>query len=1082
MANNLQFLDDPDDVPFINENITLHVGVNGSDDLGNGSAEEPFRSLGKAVDVVRNKIIGINNKVTIQIGEITSTRDGSQRKYFEEEPITIDFESAKRLKIKGIEPTDHEVVAISYYDKAADRDGFYCQVLVTNQDKIKIGDYLGIYDHLKIKKGNPSYFWVRNNIFSSLTRMISTNNCYVEAIRSDMILGVHEVVDIGPTVEHDGNYATLPTELFEAQGLKIGTVTLHIKNDNFTHKRLNEVPFWNSLGTKNGDPIFTYAAGPGNSPLEAKQNNAIPPVFYGADMLSNPQTLESSGFEQFYYSNPIQQVEIADIMIRGYQLSIKDLDKKITDPRSGAIANDATLLWNDKTLTGNDRIIVAGTIASYFYKKLINDLKIDSDLPFYFGKSTDPFIPTKAIVRAAKKVRDYLLAGARQLNGVPTWDEDNHPGYGYGPFESGVIRPPVGSATTNEVDTGSYPSEYGDSTKFSWLLRYYNIYPPVNGQLYQPTLVKRIRSWYNDNATRNGLQLDRWEKKGNKSPFFCGYITPQGWYKQNYVTNPSGGTGAVIPSLKDTTDLNGYHRLFGDKYPKYVGNSYTSFRGVSADANGSFSNERDATKNLYFIEISNYLFEESGLTSGTSLGNTSSYTNRGSMGSVWYSGSVNSFNLSGNEESGRNLGAIGAFVFDRYSFGLEQGTVIPVNDTIKAKSGFVPIQETIHPLVSPQTTNVRAKCFKTVLRFADNGIKVAKKSKLGLIKDLCIVNLDLRKTIERRNYGLLADEESVVTASNIAVSSFSCGISARKQSLVNLLADLGDSDDTNHKGMFFPIDPGAIVTANGIGIESAIKSHVNAQRTVSSGSKTANYAAIASSSMDCSNSMAVSGFKHGFVCDFNSYMKALNTFSEFNGGIGYCAVNNSLLVCHRGRSIWNGYHGLMASDKSVVKCYEFISRSNDGDGLLAQNKSTISAGANSSRWANYRKEVVNSGYILDPETPDANYGVYTMLPPHLFQPTVVVPPSSSIPLPVVVNGINSNPTHGLNVLYHECNSTISEFNFGSGFAAETDSLIVADNTIARYNSKKYGEFFIYGWSGIKGSFPTDSFTPNERRV
>ena len=126
--------------------------------------------------------------------------------------------------------------------------------------------------------------------------------------------------------------------------------------------------------------------------------------------------------------------------------------------------------------------------------------------------------------------------------------------------------------------------------------------------------------------------------------------------------------------------------------------------------------------------------------------------------------------------------------------------------------------------------------------------------------------------------------------------------------------------------------------------------------------------------------------------------------------------------------------------------------------------------------------MVNSGYILDPETPDANYGVYTMLPPHLFQPTVVVPPASSIPLPVVVNGINSNPTHGLNVLYHECNSTISEFNFGSGFAAETDSLIVADNTIARYNSKKYGEFFIYGWSGIKGSFPTDSFTPNERRV
>lgn len=1081
MANNLQFLDDPDDVPFINENITLYVGVNGSDDYGSGSVDQPFRTLGKAIDVLRNKVIGINNKVTIQIGEIISSRDGSAKKYFEEEPIEIDFESAKRLKIKGIKPTDHEVIAVSYYDKASDRDGFYCQVLVTNQDKIKIGDYLGIYDHLKMKKANPSYFWVRNNIKSSLTRMITTNNCYVEAIRADMILGVHEVVDIGPTIEHDGIHSSESSELFEANGLQVGTVTLHIKNDNYTHKRLNETPFWNSLGTKGGDPIYTYAAGAGNSPIEAKQNNVIPPVFYGADMLSNPQTLESNGFEQFYYNNPVQQIEIADIMIRGYQFGIKDLDKRIVDPRTGYVANDATLLWNDKTLNGNDRIIVAGVIASYFYKKMINDLKIDSDLPFYFGKSSDPFISTKSIVKAAKKVRDYLLTGANQLNGVPSWDEDNHPGYGYGPFESGVIRAPIGEDTT-QIDTASYPSEYGNPNKFSWLLRYYNIYPPINGQLYQPTLIKRIKSWYNDNATRNGLQLDRWEKRGNKSPFFCGYITPQGWYKQVYMSGPSGSTGNVLPnSIKMIDDPNGYHRIFGGKYPKYVGNSYSSFKGVESNSSGAFSNERDAVKNMYFVEISNVLNENLGLTSaGASLGNTAAI--RGSMGSVWYSGSVNSFavNENGGDDSA-NLNVYGGFVFDRYSFGLAENTVIPSNDNIKSKFGFSAVRQTIEPLVSPQTINIRAKCFKSVLRFTNNGIKVAKKSKLGLIKDICLINFDLSKT-DRRSYGLLAEEESVINATNIGVSSFSCGISARKQSLINLLCDLGDSNNQYHKDIFSAIDPGAIVTGNGIGIESSIKSHVNAQRTVSSGSKSANYVAIANSSMDCSNSISTASHKHGYVCDFNSYMKALNTFSEFNSGIGYCAVNNSLLICHRSRSLWNGYHGLMASDKSTVKCYEFIARSNDGDGILAKNKSTISAGANSSKWSNYRKEIMDSGYIVDPQTPDVNYGVYTMLPPHLFQITVVKPMDASIniPLPVVVNSINSNPTHGINVFYHECNSTICEFNSGSGFASETDSLIVADNTISRYNSKKYGEFFLYGWSGVKGSFPTDSFSPIER--
>jgi hypothetical protein len=282
--------------------------------------------------------------------------------------------------------------------------------------------------------------------------------------------------------------------------------------------------------------------------------------------------------------------------------------------------------------------------------------------------------------------------------------------------------------------------------------------------------------------------------------------------------------------------------------------------------------------------------------------------------------------------------------------------------------------------------------------------------------------------------------------------------------------------------MFAPIDPAAIVTGNGIGIESTLKSHVNAQRTVSTGSKSANYLAVANSSMDCSNSMSSSGFKHGYVCEFNSYMKALNSFSEFNGGIGYCAANNSILICHRSRSIWNGYHGVYASNSSTVKCYEFISRSNDGDGILAQGKSVVSAGANSSNCANYRKEITTSKYIDPTDTTNApNNSTYASLPPHLFQVKVVTPEiEPTIPLPVAAVSINSNPTQGTNVLYHECNSTISEFNAGSGFASETDSLIVADNTISRYNSKRYGEFFIYGWSGIKGCFPTDTFTPYER--
>ena len=1092
MSKNLQFLDDPDDVPFINEDLTLWVSVEGNDETNSGSSDSPFRSLGKAVDVVRNKQIGKNNKVTIQLGSSKTDRKGFiSKKYFEEEQIDIDFDVAKRLKIKGTKPTDHEVVAISYFDKAQDRDGYYCQILVTNQDKINIGDYLSVYDHLILKKQNPSYYWIRNNIKASATRSINPGSCYVESIRGKMIVGVHEVVDVSPTIEHIENHSTTKTEIFYPEGLKVGAVTLHIKSDNHTYKRLEQVPFFNTLGTQNGKPLFTYAAGAGNSPNQARGNNIIPPIFYGADMLSNPDTLESNGYEQFYYASAVQQIEIVDIMVRGFRFTLTPLDGKVIDPRTRVEAKSATVLWNDKTLTGYNRVIVANRIATYFYKKMIDDLGIENDLPFYFGNSSDPFITVDAITNAAKKVRDYLLSGASTIEGVPSWDEDNHPGYGFGPFESGAVRDPIrGGAPT---DTSSYPSDYADPNRFSVLLRYYNLYPPVNGQLYQPTLLKRIRSWYNDNGAANGAQLDRWAKKGNQSPFFCGYITPQGWYKHKFASTPEGKNGSYIPSLVNLSDLGGYHRLFGQAAPKYVGNSETKFNSVLDGASGAFSNERTASKNLVWLDVQSYEIT-SGLAVSTEIPSGYTLSNRGSMGSVWYIGSINSFasgdiiNGAGPSEdgtikppgSGVDPSAMGNFILDRYSFGYERDTEIPPSDSATTKNDSLLSSENLAKNVDfmygDQTINLRAKCHKSVLRFNKNGICVKSKTKLAILKDICLVSIN--ETPQERFYGLLADGESVVNASNIAVSSFGCGISARNQSLINLLADLGASTDPYNGDFFSPIDPGAVVAACGIGIESTIKSHINARRTVSSGSKKANYLTIANSSMDCYNSLSCGGFSHGYVCEFNSYMKATNTFSLFNGGIGYCCANNGILVCHRSRSIWNGGHGVLAKSRATIKAYEFISRSNDGEGFLAQQKSVIFAGANSSRWANWRNELIKASEGLGSNLIRDYYGIYSALPPNLFQVTVFGPEGTGH-LPRAAATVNNNPTHGLHLFYHECNSTIAELNAGSGFAAETDSTIVADNTISRYNSKKYGEFFIYGWSGTRGSFPTDSFVPTE---
>jgi len=1058
MPYNLQFLDDPDDVPYINQSTTLHVGVNGDDVQNNGSSESPFRTLGKAIDVLRGKQIKKDAIVTVQLGAIATDRFGKRKKYFEEEQINIDFESAKRIKIKGIKPTDHEILGISYYDAVPGGEGFYCQVIVTNQDKIAIGDYLSVYDHFKIKKKDPSHFWATTGVPKASSRFVTPSNCYVESIRGDMIVGVHEVVDVSNTVDQN---PTVPTELFEAEGLKVGAVTLHIKNHNYTFNRTKEIPFYSTLGRMYDKPLFTYAAGAGNSPLESQQNNLIPPILYGADMLSNPQTAESNGFEQFYYASSVQQVEIVDIMVRGYGFSLSALDNKIVDPRTGKIAKNASLLWNDKTLNGFNRVVVANPIASYFYNKLINDLAIKTDLPFYFGLSTNPFVTMESVIKASKKIRDYLLNGARQIDGIPPWEEDNHPGYGFGPFESGVQIDPLSSP---QVDTSSYPQEYADNSKFSILLRYYNIYPPINGQLYQPTLVKRIQSWYNDNGTKNGIQLDKWELKGNKSPFFCGYITPQGWYKKQFSSNPDATAFTTsVPSFSDLSDLYGYHRLSGVSYPAYIGNPLTSFSIVGNGAIGTISNDRTSTKNLPLIDQTRVDEELSGACGGSAK--------KGSMGTVWYAGTVNGDISLGSP----TLSAYGTTIFDRYSLGYISGNLPSPNDEIVDKETTIVNDNNTSRITTTQSMNLRGKCFKTVLRFSANGICVKSKTKLPLLKDVCLVKVGKK---QGRHYGLLADGESVVNATNIAVCSFSCGISARNQSLVNLLTDLSDSSDASNRGILKAVDPGAVVSANDIGIESAQKSHVNAQRTVSSGSKTANYLSIVNSSMDCSNALSVGSHKHGFVSEYNSYMKAINCFSEFNGGIGFCTANNSILVCHRSRSLWNGSHGVFANSRGTIRCYEFISRSNNGDGFLAQRKSIISAGANSSSWTNYRREMEEFlAEIYGNIT--TGYDVRASIPPHLFQISVVKPADDPtnpfVRLPEPIDSINRNPTFGIAVFYHECNSTIAEFNAGSGFASETDSLIVADNTISRYNSKMFGEFFIYGWSGTRGSFPTDTY-------
>lgn len=190
-------------------------------------------------------------KVTIKMVEIegsTGNATSPNKYHVFSNPVLIDHPIADRLVIEGVAPSDHSVLGVSYYDaadhrllvksgnfytgtEAASENGYYAQLIITNGNSLKMGEYLAIYDNRYQKYLNPSFFQFRDEVNG---RVFATPYpVTAEKLRASLIIGVHKIVD---KIDLDQRKSTSNQLLnIPNPGNKVDYVTVHIKNFNPTY-------------------------------------------------------------------------------------------------------------------------------------------------------------------------------------------------------------------------------------------------------------------------------------------------------------------------------------------------------------------------------------------------------------------------------------------------------------------------------------------------------------------------------------------------------------------------------------------------------------------------------------------------------------------------------------------------------------------------------------------------------------------------------------------------------------------------------------------------------------------------------
>jgi len=232
-------------IPFPYETITLPSLTNPNDQ------QTANTRIQDALNKLNDQFIDDNVKVVLKFTAIEgSTGDArvTPRYHTFPNPVLIDHPVADRLVIEGVAPSDHSILGVSYYDavdhrllgtsgdyykntETASANGYYAQLVISNGNSLKIGEYLGIYDNRYQKYLNPSFYRFRDEVNG---RVFATPYpVTAEKLRASLLVGVHRIVD---KIDLDDRRNTNSTLINSANpGNKVDYVTVHIKNYNPTY-------------------------------------------------------------------------------------------------------------------------------------------------------------------------------------------------------------------------------------------------------------------------------------------------------------------------------------------------------------------------------------------------------------------------------------------------------------------------------------------------------------------------------------------------------------------------------------------------------------------------------------------------------------------------------------------------------------------------------------------------------------------------------------------------------------------------------------------------------------------------------
>jgi hypothetical protein len=132
-------------ISVVSSNTSIYVSPNGSDTVNTGSSSSPFKTLGHALETLKNKRISPGVTVTIFVTGAVSFNGANERHTFS--ATTFEHPDGERIVISGEKATPVTIQSISSYNaNSATTGGYYMEAHLNASSGITVGDFIFIHE------------------------------------------------------------------------------------------------------------------------------------------------------------------------------------------------------------------------------------------------------------------------------------------------------------------------------------------------------------------------------------------------------------------------------------------------------------------------------------------------------------------------------------------------------------------------------------------------------------------------------------------------------------------------------------------------------------------------------------------------------------------------------------------------------------------------------------------------------------------------------------------------------------------------------------------------------------------------